>query len=91
MHMILLSTMAVAAYAAAASDEPPPQPVNRICPVSGEKTDGDSPITVVEFSGSDSVKRTVAVATCCDRCAAKLKGDARRYAEAALVDRKAAK
>lgn len=60
------------------------KPVNTVCPKSGKAADGAIVAHVKDKDG-----KAVTVATCCDKCKAKVEADAAKYVEAAKANKKA--
>ena len=60
------------------------KPINTVCPKSGKAADGTIVAHVKDKDGKE-----VAVATCCEKCKAKVEGDAAKYLEAAKANKKA--
>lgn len=84
----MLCVLLVAAMTAA--DEPParaPVAINRICPVSGDAIDRDLPAVPVTVQ-SDGRTLTIGIATCCTRCAEKVRARPEAYVAAAVAGRR---
>ena len=60
------------------------KPINTVCPKSGKAADGTIVAHVKDKDG-----KAVNVATCCEKCKAKVEGDAAKYLEAAKANKKA--
>ena len=60
------------------------KPANTVCPKSGKAADGTIVAHVKDKDG-----KAVAVATCCDKCKAKVEAEPAKYVEAAKTNKKA--
>jgi len=81
--LALLSTASVAADSA--TPAPAVQPVNTICPVSGEAVDPSVP----PIMGKTKDGKTVEIGFCCAKCAAVVAKNPDAYADAASANKKA--